>query len=185
MKRSSYILAILTFVFAFSTSLECRAQQASSLEQLQVLVKPGDSIYITNSSGATVKGRLSDLTPSSLRLIVNGTSRDFAQPDIREIRQWRGDSLKNGALIGAGVAAGLSTTAAIICGVEGECGSGMAVAAVAFYTGIGAAIGVGIDALIPSKRTVYRSLNASISKTLDIRPIVSRSNKGVKVAFSF
>src|SRR5262245_53769793 len=54
------------------TSMECSAQLVSSFEQLQLLVKPGDNIYVTDSLGKTTKGRIAELSPSSLGLVVKG-----------------------------------------------------------------------------------------------------------------
>src|SRR5262245_6521918 len=99
------------------TSIECSAQLVSSFQQLQLLVRPGDNIYVTDSMGQTTKGRIADLSPSSLGLVVKGVRRDLLQADVREIRQWRSDSLKNGALIGAGVGGGLA-----VAGLAGGCG---------------------------------------------------------------
>jgi len=50
--------------------------------------------------------------------------------------------------------------------------------------GIGAAVGARFDALIPKKRTIFRNPNRSAGR-FQIRPILNRSDKGVKVAFSF
>jgi hypothetical protein len=165
-------------------SMECAAQQAHSFEQLQVLVKPGDNIYVTDSAGNTSKGRISELTRDSLGLMVKGTRRDLSESDIFEIKKWRHDSLKNGALIGAGTALTLTTIfVAAYCG-SGGCDAGAAAGAVLVYTGVGAAIGTGIDALIPAKQSIYHNTNRT-SRKVQIRPIINRFDKGVKVAFSF
>ena len=70
-------------------SMECSAQTADSFEQLQVLVKPGDNVYVTDSTGQTTKGRISQLSATSLALTVNGARRDLVQNDVYEIRQWK------------------------------------------------------------------------------------------------
>jgi hypothetical protein len=56
---------------------------------------------------------------------------------------------------------------------------------VAFYAGIGAGIGVGIDALIPSKQTIFAGPSQTALKNFRVKPIVSNARKGVAVAFSF
>ena len=166
------------------TSLECSAQLVSTFQQLQLLVRPGDNIYVTDSVGQTTKGRIAELSASSLGLVVNGSRRDLLQTDVREIRQWRADSLKNGAIIGAAVGGAIAAI-----GVGGACGFGSCsvgevVAGVSIFTGLGAAIGVGFDALIPAKQMIFWNPNRT-SRNLQIRPVLDRSNKGVKVAFSF
>ena len=183
MKRTVTTLVVLGFSLGV-IAMECAAQQAHSFEQLQVLVKPGDNIYLTDSAGKTDKGRISDLTRDSLGLTVNGIRRDLSESDVFEIKRWRNDSLKNGALIGAGTALTLTTIfVAAYCSSEG-CNAGEATAAVLVYTGIGAAIGTGIDALIPTKQSIYHNANRT-SRKVQISPMISRFNKGVKIAFSF
>jgi hypothetical protein len=183
MKRNSSVLFVVVFLMA----MECSAQTATSFEQLQLLVKPGDSVYVTDSSGNTVKGRISQLSSTSFGLTVNGQRRDLLQTDVWQIRQWRNDSLKNGALIGLGVGAGLGTVGAIGCwSAEGESCGAAAVGLIGLAGGIGAAIGVGLDALIPAKQTIYQNYTSNrTSGTFRVAPIVNRKDKGIKVAFSF
>jgi hypothetical protein len=165
-------------------SMECSAQQATSFDQLPLLVKPGDTVYVTDFSGNTVKGRISQLSRTSLGLTINGQRRDLLQTDVSQIRQWRNDSLKNGALIGLGVGAGLGTALGIACYAEGgNCGSATAVL-ILYGAGVGAGIGVGLDALIPAKQTIYQNQNRT-SRKFHIGPVLNRKDKGVKVAFSF
>lgn len=134
-----------------------------------------------------MKGRISELSDSPLRLIVNGEPRDFLQKDVREIRQWRADSLADGAVIGAGAGAGAAGIGwGVYCGSGGcDGGAGMIAGSILLYAGLGAAAGVGIDALIPAKRTIFVNKNPSSAWQLQIRPILNRSKTGVNVAFSF
>jgi len=104
------------------TAVECSAQFVSSFEQLQVLVKPGDNIYVTDTAGVTTKGRIEELSSSSLGLVVKGKRRDLTQTDVREIRQWRSDSARNGAMIGAASVGGLIAVLWISAG-GCDCGS--------------------------------------------------------------
>jgi hypothetical protein len=64
----------------------------------------------------------------------------------------RGDSLKNGAAIGAGVMAGLTLLG---CAGLGD-GGGYCVRAAAINTAFGAVLGVGIDALNGGRSTLYK-----------------------------
>ena len=183
MKRNGWIF-LAGFLMLLLVAMECSAQQATSFDQLPLLVKPGDSVYVTDFSGNTVKGRISQLSSTSLGLTVNGKRRDLLQTDVSYIRQWRSDPLKNGALIGLGVGAGLGTFLVVYaCSYEGGCGP-EAVAGVFTTAGIGTAIGVGLDALIPAKQTIYQNQNR-ISRKVHFAPILNRKDKGVKVAFSF
>jgi len=180
--KAGTILGLVIFSMVL-TAMECPAQLVSSFEQLQLLVKPGDNIYVTDAAGVRTKGRIAELSPSSLGLVVKGVRRDLLQVDIREVRQWRGDSLKNGALIGAAVGGGSMAVGIAAYGCY-ECFAD-AVGAVAFSAGIGAAIGVGVDAPIPSKQMIFLNPGRNGAAKLQVKPILNRSNTGVKVAFSF
>jgi hypothetical protein len=85
-------------------------QLASSFDQLAVLVRPGDTVTVTDGAGREVRGTVATLSPASLELIVSGGRQSFRQDEARLIRQRRSDSLKNGARWGAGDGAGLGLT---------------------------------------------------------------------------
>ena len=163
------------------------AQQVNSFEQLQLLVKPGDKIDVTGTDGITTKGKIESLTPSTLRITTKSGIRDFSQKEAFEIKQKRGDPLGNGAVIGA-VSGG--TFAALVIGVscasEGCDGDGGLIAgAIALYTGFGAAIGVGIDALIPHRYTIYKQPAQSLLRSVRLAPVISSARKGAVLRFSF
>ena len=182
------VLAGLTVAFAMFVlaSAEARAQQAGSFEQLQVLVKPGDKIYVTDATGNVTKGKLVGLSTSTMRLLANGATREVTEADIFEIRQWRHDSLVNGAEIGAGIGLGTGVLAAVAwCRGYSGCGGGETVAGIAIYTGLGAAIGAGIDALIPSKVTIYKNGRRTSLSKIRLQPLLSRTHKGIQVSMSF
>jgi hypothetical protein len=185
MKRITRKLFVVGFLMLL-IPIQSPGQQVSSFEQLQVLVKPGDNVYVTDSAGTTAKGRILNLSRSSLELMVDGQRRSWLQNDVREIRQWRGDSLRNGALIGLGAGAGTAGVIwAVYCSGGGcENDGGVVAGNIALMGGLGAAVGAGIDALIPHKQTIFRN-ETDGSARLTIRPIVNRSNRGVQVAWSF
>jgi hypothetical protein len=184
MKANTLRLA-MTVAIAFAAAAEAVAQQASSFEQLQVLVKIGDTVTLIDSTGQESKGKIADLTPSSLRFLVNGVTRDLTQKDVLEIRQRRGDSLKNGATIGALVGLGLGILGAVALCTDGEYESCPAVAAasIGLYTGMGAASGVGIDALIVGDRAVYRPRQTTAR--YNVKPYVTSRQRGVRLSFTF
>ena len=98
----------------------------------------------------------------------------------------RSDSLGNGALIGLGVG-GIGTGLACLATAEGADREWCAPIAL-IYGGLGAALGVGIDALIPGKKLVaYRAPGAAAapSARLSIAPFVTPRARGVAVAFAF
>src|SRR3954471_14724080 len=73
----------------------------------------GEEVIVTQSpSGAELRGRLLELTPESLTILVDGRRMDVPIDRVLRIETMR-DSLKNGALIGAAVLGGWC---AIVCG---------------------------------------------------------------------
>jgi len=109
-------------------------------------------VWVTqSSSGDVVHGRIVDLSPESLT-ILTADNRRVDMPLDRVLRiEAHGDSLKNGAAIGAVVLGGI---VALACG--GSAGTaGQCVTAVALDAGMGALIGAGLDALNGGRSTLY------------------------------
>src|SRR5687767_14202605 len=69
------------------------------------------TVHVLDDAGAETTGRLLQLTPDALVLLVDGTERRFDAARVRRIER-RGDSLKNGALIGLGIGTGMGLLAA-------------------------------------------------------------------------
>ena len=146
-------------VVGFSTPLET----ARSFERVLLLVKPGDKITVLDSSGRFSKGKIAELSPSSLRLFVNRTVHDFPADQIREIIQRRSDhlGLTKGVVIGSGIALGLTILA--VAGGCGECvGAGLALTGLG--AGIGAGIGAALDGVIRHDVTIYRAPGRTSSR---------------------
>jgi hypothetical protein len=183
MKRNGWMI-LMGLLMVVLIAMECSAQQATSFDQLPLLIKPGDTVYVTDFSGNTVKGRITQLSSTSLGLTVNGNRRDLLQTNVSQIRQWRGDSLKNGAWIGFAVGLGVGTLASIDSCRNSEACAPAAAILLPTMGGLGAAVGVGLDALIPAKQTIYQNQNRT-SRKFHIGPVLNRKDKGVKVAFSF
>ena len=127
---------------------------AQTLDELRLLTRVGETVAVTDSSGLVTRGRISSLSPAAIGLDVAGQPRTWQDADITRISQRRGDSLGNGALWGLGIGAGLMTVAVAAAGVE-DGDEGWAVLAIGFYGGVGAGIGVGIDALIKTTQVIY------------------------------
>jgi hypothetical protein len=122
-----------------------------------VQLKGMPTVYVEDRSGREVEGKLVSLTESALTIDIDGVGRTFAPAEVTKIDR-RGDSLKNGALIGAAV--GLFT------GLLGDCpragtnndSKGCPGARVGYVLGgsaIWAGIGAGIDALIPGRTRLW------------------------------
>jgi len=177
---SRYLRALPIAALLLLIAASAEAQQfVGTFDQLRVLVKPGDTLTITDGTGQRMQGKLTQLSASSLVLDVSGALRQFQDTDVDTIEKRGPDSLKNGALIGLGIAGGLGTLAIASAATSDEAGF-VAVAAL-LYAGIGAGIGTGIDALIEGRRVIYAGSN-STRTTLQISPILSGRRKGVMLS---
>jgi len=184
--RYAFWTAAVTLAVLILQSQEVMAQTAQSFEQLQLLVKPGDKVSVTDPMGVVSEGKIEGLSSALLRLRVNSTIKDLTEADVKAISQRRNDSLKNGAWIGTGIGLGIGTIGAVACATsDGECTVGEGVAFVVVYTGIGAAIGVGVDALFKSRQTIYLGRTKITLNLHTIKQILTSSRKGAALSFSF
>lgn len=117
-------------------------------------------VYVLDDEGVEVSGTLLRLNPDSLVLLVGGVEHRLEAARVQRIER-RGDALRNGALIGAVVGAAMGVLAAGISDCPGSDPGGSCPAtratAVLVSTGVYAAIGTGIDALVVGRTTVYQA----------------------------
>lgn len=145
----------LTVLLACAASPAGAQEIAGTFEQLRVLVKPGDRITVIDDAGRETTGSIADLSASSLVLLSGRDRHDFSASDIGTIRQRRSDSLANGAKWGLAVGAGLGLLAGLALASEAGDAGAFVVGATLFYGGVGAGIGVGVDALISGNQVIY------------------------------
>ena len=145
------------------------ASAAHSFIDLQPLVKTGDMIHVTDSSGAQIKGRITQLSAASLAVTVQGARREFAVDAVSLIeRRWH--PILKGALIGLGIGAGVGILAGRTQS-NSELLLGAQEAGVKFLTGItvGAAAGTAAGALITQRRVLYSRAGLLESTNKDVR----------------
>lgn len=130
-----------------------RAQTiAQSFDQLQGTLKPRDVVIVLDSSDRKVTGKVVTLSPSSFTIIAkNGTTTAFAASDLKIIR--KADPVWDGAAKGAAIGL-VSTLLAFNKHSCHECGNQRRGRVFLRVAGLGAAIGLGIDAVVGPK-TVY------------------------------
>jgi hypothetical protein len=145
------------------------------------------TVYVLDDRGIETSGRLLRLNADSLDLFIDGAEQRFEAARVKRIQK-RGDSLRNGALIGTlvGLAMGLVAGGISDCPGEdpgGRC-PGARVALVLVSTGMYAAIGTGIDALIVGRTTLYAGANMSSAVGLEISaPSPFRQRAAVNLGF--
>ena len=130
------------------------------------------TVYVLDDSGRETQGMLISLDAVSIVIRAeDGTVRHYEVAHVRRISK-RGDSLKNGAIIGAVVGAVMGALkVSLDDGSAGEKALGFLGS-----TGVFALVGAGIDALIPGRTTIYQAWPAA--KTGSPRPSAQRGAPG-------
>ena len=175
----------LVLVAVLAVPAVARGQEpAATFDQLRFVLAPQSDIRILETNGRTVKATFVGFSGESLDVLVDGSRQLISPEDVVRIGQRKDDSLSNGARNGliAGAAIGLLGGIEITREAGGSAGVFIPVG-MAIYGGIGAGIGVGIDALIKAERTVYDARARRTS--LSIAPILWRERKGVAVTLGF
>jgi hypothetical protein len=155
MMRRLLTLYAASCVAVIASAESTAAQEiAGTFDQLRVLVKVGDRVRVTDTTGRELSGTIAALDLASLGLVSDGVRRNFGADEISTIRQRRPDPLANGAKWGLAVGGGLG----LLLGVAVSTGDGTAVLIPIFglaYGGIGAGIGAGFDALVSGEQVIY------------------------------
>ena len=148
---------------------------ASSFEELPQVLKKGQNVVVIDAGGQRTKGRVADVSASSLVLMPD--ARTFAEAAVTEIRAT--DPVLNGALIGAAVGLGFAMWDYLIDPSEP---GNAAVFAVAI--GLGTAVGAGTDALV-NRRGKILFASPRQTRRLIISPILRKDRQGVLASVRF
>ena len=160
-------------------------------EEIQRVVKAGHKVSILDDQGREVTGRIGELKADALTVLVGGDRTDVPYNRILRIDRPH-DGLANGALIGFGVGAALGF-AAVLSEETNDCDpsaffgcgdpTGAAyIVAPLFVGGIGAGVGVAVDAMIRRDRKLYRRPGAN---AISVSPALGRGRRGIAVAVSW
>ncbi|WP_396626830.1 hypothetical protein [Luteitalea sp.] len=152
-------------------------------------VRVGEAVVVTGADGREVRGRLTELTPTSLAVDVDGRIVEWRQGGWT-LRQRQRDSLVNGTLIGAAVGLGVGfglgagAAAAEVYSMQGTDDSD-ATLLVSFGTVVGAAVGMAIDAAKQDELVVVGPPLSQSHLRLRVLPLVTRHAQGLGVSLSF
>lgn len=178
--RPAYLLAfVLPLVGLLPAS--ARAQGiARNFEELHGRVLLGENVKVVTRDGAANRGKLLRLTDTDLTIVTDTVERTITAGDIGEVKARRSGPLWNGAVIGAAVVL-------IPSGIAiANYGCGGCEVAVAVWTGIAAAAGVGIDALVKGDITVMKLSPATTARRgFTVAPIIQRDRRAVLCSISF
>jgi hypothetical protein len=172
--------AVVLLLCAGGTRVEAQSV-ASSFDQLSVLVKPGDKISVVDVTGREAEGRIETLSRDTLTLVSKAGTRQLGEANVTKIRQRRSDSLQNGAIIGAAAGAGYGLALLALAASMDDGGGPIPIGVVTgmvVFTGIGAAAGAGIDALITPRQVIYEKPGGA--RNVSISPVFLRGRRGVR-----
>ncbi|OFW10042.1 MAG: hypothetical protein A3H96_03560 [Acidobacteria bacterium RIFCSPLOWO2_02_FULL_67_36] len=154
---------------------------ASNFDELHGRVLLGETVKVTDATGRATRGKLLKLTDTDLTVRIGEREQTVPGSDIVEVKARRMGPLWNGAVIGAAVPL---TIFGVVWAKYGggecyDCATGLAI-----WTGIGAGLGVGIDALVKGDITVMKK-GAPAKRSIAVAPVVSRDRRGVLCAIRF
>lgn len=160
---------------------------AASFEELRFKVKAGDTVYLTTESGTSEqRARILDLSASSLAVSIDGVRRDLVESNVTRIRQRLPDSKVNGAVIGFLAVAAFSTSMAkALESPVGACSVGCFAVNVLYGGGLGALMGLGIDALIQGRKDIFQRGASRSSLDVALRPSLTAQAKSLNVSLRF
>jgi hypothetical protein len=141
-------MKVFAFLAAVGMATPVTAQGSATISP-----RPVSAVYVRSVSGDEARGQLLRLGPDTLTLLEQGASRDIPLAAISRIDA-RGDSVKNGAIIGAVV---LGAWCAFICpqGLDGYSNNQLPYI-LGVNIALGAAIGAGIDGMHVGRTTIYQ-----------------------------
>ena len=174
------VLAMIVWSWAANAAsaqaLDQRSTTTSSFATVKARVALGDVVYVTHTSGTTIKRKLAELTDDAVRVTLKTDVRTVSAADVRRIQWQQPDSPFTGVLIGGAVGA--------IPGIyPNEC-SGMCPEEYALIA-IGAVVGGIIDHVITRRVTVYTAGSSGRSNSVTIGPFAVRNRSGLQVAVTF
>jgi hypothetical protein len=148
-------VALLTII---ASSSRASGQVAHDFGEVQTRLQRGELVVIVDGAGRPTRGTVTDLSTSSLQLLIDGERRTFDEAQVKRIDRLVRDSVKNGALWGLAVGAGAGFLGIVAAGRSGASfDSAGAIVALGLIGGpaAGAAVGAAVDASEMTRESVY------------------------------
>jgi hypothetical protein len=174
-------LALMVLTLAVGSSLAGAQTVAASFDELRKVVVPGTTVTVVDTSGGEVTGSIAEVSTTALVLMVGAERRAFQESDVRTVLQRRQDSVLNGALWGAAAGGILGALGASSCANDFGC-SGSTGEFLALGCGVGAGVGIAIDALIRGQHPIYEGGRSSL--TMRVVPMLGEK-RGALVSLAF
>jgi hypothetical protein len=188
MKTGRVVAALVGSIVVSAPAPSSAQQPVTSFSQLADLLKPGDSVSVTDAQGREVHGRIHALGSDALTL--DGTKRELLPASaIQQVVRREGSRAGRGALWGLiggamlGGVVGGSADDGVVC-KDGSC----ALLGAAVFGGFGALTGAIVGTFVEGKPVVvYRAHDSRGAQParLSVAPVVTPRTRGVAVAFAF
>ena len=180
------VAAVVAALLTTGLGGTARGQDLESFDRVAARVKLGATIKVTCTDGRELKGRLTQLSPSTLDILSKGTTTELRAGEIRSIYRQKPKPWTRNVLIGLGAGAALGFAAAPPGDHCLVCGPGFTVFAMGLTGGIGAGIGALFAAATSERSTlVYDVKTASSSVQLGVSPVVTPRRQGVMLTVRF
>ena len=169
--------ALVASVFWFTASAAAFAQtSAGSASILASMLRPGMTVWITDTIGREEKARIVAVSPDA----VSTETGEVRTADIVRVRARYADSLLNGAAIGAGTFIG---TGLFMCQLMEPWDVCNDPGPIVQMGALGAGIGIGVDALVRGRRTIFDARPGAAH--LRLAPFIGHRGRGVQVVLGF
>jgi hypothetical protein len=175
------IRTVVITVCSVATASAASAQTSRPAQpDLEATLTPGMTVWITEPGGREEKARIVGVSGDVVTTTGDGAIRRLRTSEISRIRVRQSDKIINGVLIGAAAAVGSGLFLCRLAEPWEICWDSGPILRIG---AVGAAVGMGIDALIRGRRTSYESP----PRTLRLRalPIVARRAAGPQVTLHF
>jgi hypothetical protein len=162
-----------------------------SFSELGSRVKLGSTLFVSDGEGHPIKGKLTNITASSVSLKVGRHEQTFAVDRIRQITEQRRYTSR-GATIGFLAGAGLVLLSEALTdddacsGYNADiCSTGFTAEMAVVMGGLFAGVGAGIGAGITHERLVYRAPTTAPSRSVALAALGSKPGIGVRMSYRF
>ena len=172
---------LVSFALAVTSAGVASAQPAvASLADLKSL-QSATKVTVVDRQRRRLQGTIADASESLLVLRVGREIRRFDAGEIQSVHIRKQDSLVNGALFGAAVGGGLTS----LLFLDNECRDDPACyKATAAYAGVGALVGLAIDALIHRTTAIYNAPPPG-QRRLQVVPLAGGGQQAIGVMIRF
>jgi len=190
MRNLSGIVSLAVMLFAIGARPSAAQTPAPAFDDLLAEAHRGKTVYLTDHTGATVKGRVVKISPQSIELLVQDGSREWPAADVAWVTERRRHAGR-GALAGLAIGA---TFGAILVVADSACGNGRyegcarddaewMVVLAGLFGGIGGGAGAAIGAATRTEHLLYAGPSRPTPHILS--PITAPGVIGVRAQLRF